>query len=969
VFLNKLIMDNYDNNLFSVMFLKILIGTIMNNYLHSTTYHKIMQKSNALLIGVFFVSFTSGFSQNYQSLEENLLKGDFMKIIEMQKTEKLSDDPVEKFIMAHAYLYTNQNNESFVLFNTLNDAQDLKNWLNYTKSLCSKYPENYISNYLFGDAYARLKRYELALNELNKSLELNPKFPLSLISRGIIRFKLGNIDHSIVDLLNACEQNPNLAEAWLELGVYWIKNEVSYAAIEALDKALSINNTLALAHLAKGIAYYGEGRFEDAFNENKTAVSLLPFLSSMVSVNNELLEFAFNEYYDNLIDLSKSPYSSGSFSSTDVLDIPGSDWPPVIIAREPFSFNGTSGSTNLFGNNIPPLKYYFPKKLQYSNPGRSPIIYDRVVDYFDYLAINTTIDLSISIAGSFAGAKSPAETRSPLEAAKLERNNFSRYHDAVRLRVKENGTYAFMRMKDNIHGHQLDIRNWELIPKNEAINRLNNRLSYTYQVAKSVDLSESKIFESMTGYKWHKHLGQANDLAKVLNLPKNTTITPSIGSSFLHEGVKVKTTVGDYLTGDFLKSTHKQPTSNSYRKPDKIVNFYITDFGIRQWNKDLKMLGDFKYSDNKMFPEICNQGQILLPMPYNFSKLSSIEKAQLQRTIYDGLKNRVESGIRSTNEFEIQIVQHINLKGYTNPGRQNSVKEYGAIVYDAIGKMHKYLESQKNYKTDFTFYGGSNGTVVFTENIDHWSSYMNRANLYDGRASEKGTIETIRTLSSENVRIYNTAGDLPAPDLIPFIDNSIGNHNVTKRLKKDFSDLTVIWLDPIDRIDITGKGHIGGMQEGSVFLAKEYNGKGYTKLGQMKSNELRDYPITSRQQAYYNEYNLSRSFRKNSGTWSDWIHTQQSSKIEYPIPSSPNIKLNRPEIPYRKKDEVVKDIDYHIVYTDPPKPTPSPNDYIGPKYKIGSGQVKPGGVSLNEIDLAWIDKGNWQFLIEFGLLY
>ncbi|MCR4321532.1 MAG: tetratricopeptide repeat protein [Candidatus Brocadiaceae bacterium] len=293
------------------------------------------------------------------------------------------------------------------------------------------------------------------------------------------------------------------------------------------------------------------------------------------------------------------------------------------------------------------------------------------------------------------------------------------------------------------------------------------------------------------------------------------------------------------VLGNMLKQYSNTSTAG------KQVIFNITDFGIGQWKPELKTGDDFAEKKG-VFSEIPRSGQVLIVMPSDrdFQKMNDVE---LTRSIYDAIKARVDGGLAvGTRAFELQLIQHIGKPGYFDPSRQDAVNRFGKCAYEAIGMLNNHLK-QTNLTPYNYFVGGSNGTKVFTENVQAWKPYMHKADLFDGRAFKTPTIEAIVALRPENVRMFNTLGDFPAEN-VP-IAHSIGNHDVVKDLKKQFPALTSVLLDPRDRPNIVGFGHLAGMDQNSKIVAKYLNTDGisYTTSREMTGRDLLPKPIVEKQ--------------------------------------------------------------------------------------------------------------------------
>ena len=269
------------------------------------------------------------------------------------------------------------------------------------------------------------------------------------------------------------------------------------------------------------------------------------------------------------------------------------------------------------------------------------------------------------------------------------------------------------------------------------------------------------------------------------------------------------------------------------------LTFYVTDFGINQYRDGVFRTGDdFRHAKSSVFPSLPRESQVLIVMPPH-EEMARMSDRQIKQEITEAVRARVDSGISSNvATFELQIVQHIGTLTYADKKHQEAVNRFGKCAYEAIGELRTHLIDKGNHNPVFHGVFGSNGTKVFSENVDAWKSYMSDATFFDGRAFRTPMIETINTLKAENVRIFNTAGDLPAPNF-PWA-RSIGNHDVAKDLKRTFPSLTVGWIDPLDRVDFVGKGHLAGMSADATprFLVKFWEGRSYTQPEKMSSDRI-----------------------------------------------------------------------------------------------------------------------------------
>ena len=72
--------------------------------------------------------------------------------------------------------------------------------------------------YIRGNAYLDKGKYDRAITDYNKAIELNPNFTLAYMNRGFVYLRKGNYDHAIEDGNKAVELKPDYPEAYSNRG-------------------------------------------------------------------------------------------------------------------------------------------------------------------------------------------------------------------------------------------------------------------------------------------------------------------------------------------------------------------------------------------------------------------------------------------------------------------------------------------------------------------------------------------------------------------------------------------------------------------------------------------------------------------------------------------------------------------------------------------------------------------------------
>ena len=91
--------------------------------------------------------------------------------------------------------------------------------------------------------------YDLAVQEYNKALEINPEFFEAVNNRGLAYYEKGEFDHAISDYTKALEINPPYDMAYYNRANAYARGKGLYdLAIADYDKAIEINPRYALAY-------------------------------------------------------------------------------------------------------------------------------------------------------------------------------------------------------------------------------------------------------------------------------------------------------------------------------------------------------------------------------------------------------------------------------------------------------------------------------------------------------------------------------------------------------------------------------------------------------------------------------------------------------------------------------------------------------------------------------------------------
>jgi len=127
-----------------------------------------------------------------------------------------------------------------------------------------------------GDVYSRLKQYELAIADYNKSIAINPEpSNSSYPNRGWIYYTTGNMAGTIADYTKSLEAMPRAGD-YVVRGYAYIKVQQFERAVEDLTAAIRLNPGFDEAYSNRAIAYGNMGRHEQALADFNKALDLNP---------------------------------------------------------------------------------------------------------------------------------------------------------------------------------------------------------------------------------------------------------------------------------------------------------------------------------------------------------------------------------------------------------------------------------------------------------------------------------------------------------------------------------------------------------------------------------------------------------------------------------------------------------------------------------------------------------------------
>ncbi|MFN6305674.1 MAG: tetratricopeptide repeat protein [Microcystis sp.] len=147
-----------------------------------------------------------------------------------------------------------------------------------------------------GVLYYNQQKYDLALSDWNKAIELNPNFAGAYVNRGILYSDLQKYDLALSDYSKAIDINPNYAVAYNSRGILYSDQQKYELALSDYNKAIDINPNLAVAYNNRGLVYYNQQKYELALADYNKTIDINP--NDAVAYNNRGVLYKNLQKYD-----------------------------------------------------------------------------------------------------------------------------------------------------------------------------------------------------------------------------------------------------------------------------------------------------------------------------------------------------------------------------------------------------------------------------------------------------------------------------------------------------------------------------------------------------------------------------------------------------------------------------------------------------------------------------------------------
>ena len=154
------------------------------------------------------------------------------------------------------------------------------------------------------------KYYKKAIKDYNKVIQINPNFTEVYNKRGRYYLNLRKYKQAIKDLEKAIQLNPNFAEAYNNCGkaYYWLANykqENYKKVITYYDKAIQLNPNFAEAYYNRGKAYIWLRNYEQVIKDYDIAIELDPNNAHYYEERGDAYHRYFKNYEQAVEDYKK----------------------------------------------------------------------------------------------------------------------------------------------------------------------------------------------------------------------------------------------------------------------------------------------------------------------------------------------------------------------------------------------------------------------------------------------------------------------------------------------------------------------------------------------------------------------------------------------------------------------------------------------------------------------------------------
>ena len=127
-----------------------------------------------------------------------------------------------------------------------------------------------------GVMYTHRKKWELALSDYSKAIQINPKDAVVYYNRGIVYADQKKWDLAIADYNKAIQINPKYVKTYINRGSLYYKRKKGDLAIADYSKAIQINPNIVIVYINRGSLYYKQKKWDLAIADYSKVIQINP---------------------------------------------------------------------------------------------------------------------------------------------------------------------------------------------------------------------------------------------------------------------------------------------------------------------------------------------------------------------------------------------------------------------------------------------------------------------------------------------------------------------------------------------------------------------------------------------------------------------------------------------------------------------------------------------------------------------
>ncbi len=127
-----------------------------------------------------------------------------------------------------------------------------------------------------GIAYASYCKYDQAIANFDRAIEINPRYAKAYTHRGNVYWHKRQYTQAIANYSTALVINPRDAVAYNNRGIAYVSKGRYTLAIGNFDRAIEINPRYAKAYTNRGNVYWHRGQYDQAVSDFSRAVEIDP---------------------------------------------------------------------------------------------------------------------------------------------------------------------------------------------------------------------------------------------------------------------------------------------------------------------------------------------------------------------------------------------------------------------------------------------------------------------------------------------------------------------------------------------------------------------------------------------------------------------------------------------------------------------------------------------------------------------